>query len=360
MRKQIKIALLLCLCLGLNACRSDSLTPEKKEVPLTPVTAEQPKLRDIELYVEAVGVLEPSFEVDIRPQQGGVIEKILVKEGDSVIEGTPLFQIASRSLESRVKEAKAQLLVDEAAYQTAKKKRDRFQSLAEKDLVAQVEWDEIEMQAIRAEAILDFDRAKLEAAQLDLQQCTLYAPSSGILGRIDFHQGTLVSVGEILTSLTRTDPLVVNFSLTEKEFAKLPRGQVACRVQSLCGKGCFVSGNITYIDHRFDSRSGLIFLRGEIQNSEHSLRPGQSVSVRVPVATLPGKIVISSKVVKYNQQGPYVYVVNPQGTLEFRQLTLGDEDSEDVIVEGGISLDEQVVTSGYTRLSPGLQVEVQP
>ncbi len=128
----------------------------KREIPLVPVIAVQPSVRDVSLYIESIGTLEPSFYVEIRPQISGTIEKILVKEGTDVKAGTPLILIDDKALKIKVKEAEAQLEIDQAAHDVAKKTYDRFHSLAQKDLVAQTEWDEIEMQVAKAKAALSY------------------------------------------------------------------------------------------------------------------------------------------------------------------------------------------------------------
>lgn len=348
------------LCLILVAC--DPIKPPLKETPATPVTAVLPVVRDLPIYIESVGTLEPSFFVEVRPQMSGIIEKIYVQEGDWVTAGQPLFELDSKVYQIKVKEAEAQLLSDQAAYDAAKKKYERFQRLAQKDLLAQVEWDEIEMQLARGEATLGIDLARLDAAKLDLERCTLYAATEGRIGRLDIHQGTLISQGQVepLATLSRNDPLIVNFHVTEKEFAKLPKEKLSLEVFLLCDKGCGSVGNVTFLDGRVEAKSGLFFIRGKISNPDHLLSSGQSVKVRIPIALLPSMTFIPQQAIKYNQQGPYVYAISSDDLIEFRQLILGEEIGEEVAIREGISPKERIITSSHARLSPGLKVEVQP
>lgn len=349
----------LALCLILVSC--DPIKPPLKETPATPVTATLPVVRDLPIYVDAIGTLESSFFVEVRPQVSGIVEKIYVQEGDWVTEGQPLFALDSRVYRIKVKEAEAQLLSDQAAYDAAKKKYERFQKLAQKDLLAQVEWDEIEMQLARGEATLGIDQARLDAAKLDLERCTLYAPTDGQIGRLDLHLGTLVSrEAEALATLSRNDPLIVNFHVTEKEFAKLPKEKLSLEVFSLCDKERSSIGNITFLDSRVEPKSGLLFIRGKVSNPDQLLSSGQSVKVRVPVALLPNMTFIPQQAVKYNQQGPYVYAITSDDLIVFRQLILGDEIGNEVAIREGISPEERIITSSHARLSPGLKVEVQP
>jgi RND family efflux transporter MFP subunit len=354
-----QLIILITLCLTLASCEKSSSA--MNEVPAVPVTVTMPTVRDVPQYIESIGVLEPSFFVEIRPQMDGIIEKIYAEEGALVEAGTPLFQLDAKSYHIKIDEAKAQLQKDQVTYDHAKKKVERFRSLAQDDLVSKAEWDEMEMQLALAEATLAMDHARLEAAKLDVDHCTLKAPKSGKIGRVEVYRGSLVSKGEPtpLTTISRSDPLLVNFSLTEKEFLRLPKSDLMIEVESLCEKGCHGLGKVVFLDHRFDSKSGSLLMRGELNNAENRLTQGQNVRVRIPVAVDHGEILIPPRAVKFNQQGPYVYVVSPENTVEFRQVILGNEIGEEVIVKEGIAATEPIVTSGHTRLSPGIKVEVQ-
>lgn len=333
------------------------------EVPPVPVFIVKPIIRDVPLYVDSVGILEPSFFIELRPQVSGVIEQVLSKEGAEIKVGMPLFHIEDKVFHNKVKEAEAQYKIDHAAYEAAKKTHKRFYSLAQKDLVAQTEWDEIETQLAKAEAVLSIDQARIDAAALDYEHCTLFAPADGRLGRLNIHPGTLVSREQAtpLATLSRNDPLIVNFTLTEKEFGLLPKEEpLSLKIQLLCTKECKARGKITFLDSCFDRQSGLLCARGEIQNSDNHFSAGQSVRVRVPISTLPKAMLVPQKAVKYGQEGPYVFIVSPEKSIELRLLSLGEEDGEDVLVQDGLKEGESIVVSGHGRLSPGIKVEIQP
>jgi multidrug efflux system membrane fusion protein len=351
---------LLAFCILLTSC--EPAPSVKKEIPAVPVIAVKPDIKDISLYVESVGLLEPSFFVEIRPQISGIIDKILVKEGANVKAGMPLIHIDAQAFEIKVNEAKAQLEMDQAAFEVTKKTWDRFYSLAQKDLVAQTEWDEMDGQLAKAKAVLAVDRARLDAAMLDYERCTLRAPADGRVGRLMIHPGTLVSREQsvALATLSKNDPLIVNFTITEKEFEKLSKEKsLIFEAEGLCNKKCRISGEITFFDTSFDLNSGLLSVRGELKNENNSFFIGQSVKVRVPIATLSKVLVIPQKAIKYSQEGPYIYVVSKENKVELRQLILGEEEGEDVVVSEGMTSEEQIIISGHGRLSPGLKVEMQ-
>lgn len=357
---QIKSLIFLSAILLLASCSTQQEAP-KVETPAVPVLTTLPTVKNVPVYVEAIGTLHPSVFMEIRPQVSGKIAEVLVSEGDWVDTDKPLFRIDPVPYQIKVKEAEAQLAMDKSTLQAALKKLDRFKNLAHKDLIAQTEWDELETQTEKAKAALELDEANVQTAQLDLDRCTLTSPIKGRVGKLDVHPGILVGAGQALplVTISKLDPLIVEFNVTEKEFPKLLQEMLEFELQSLSCVNTCRSGKITFLDNHFDSKTGQILVRGTVDNHEHSLRPGQSIKVRVPVSVRSNVMLIPQKAVRYNQQGPYVYIVQPDQTVGFRQILLGTEVGGDVIVTEGIDAAENVITDGHLRLSPGLKVEIK-
>lgn len=156
------------------------------------------------------------------------------------------------------------------------------------------------------------------------------------------------------------DPLVVEFTLTENEFRTLPKEMGEIELQSLCSHECLAKGTVTFVDNQFDQKSGLLIIRGKVENPRLAMRPGQSVRVKVPVAMKANAKLIPTKAVKYNEQGTFVYVLDADNTVGFRQVHLGSSLGSDVIVLEGIDAAALVITEGHLRLYPGIKVEVIP
>lgn len=356
----ISLTTMICTLLLVSACDFGQQQPTQ-EIPKVPVTASTPVTKDVTVYLESIGSLHPTISMEIRPQVTGKIEKTWVHEGQVVKEGTPLFQIDSIPYIIKVHAAEAQLAMDQASFQAIQKKLERFKGLAQKDLISQTEWDELETQLMKAQAALDLDEAQLNAAKLDCEYCTLRSPTSGRVGKLDVHPGLLVISGQNtpLVSIANMDPLIVEFTVTEKEFLQIPSLNVSFEMQPLCSATITRSGNITFLDNHFDTKNGLLLVRGKIPNPDYSLRPGQSVRIHVPTAVIPQAKLLPQKAIRYNQDGPYVYVVQPDNTVTLRQIVLGIEQGSDQVVQQGIEAHEQVIIDGHLRLSPGAKVDVK-
>lgn len=360
MKKKSLIFLLGTISLLIVGCASKEETSALPTKPPIPVVATEPTVKDVTVYLESIGILQPSVYMEIRPQTNGTLQEVLISEGQWVQHGTPLFKVDPKPYEIKVQEAEAQLAMDRASFNAAQKKLNRFKDLAKKDIIAQTEWDELESQVEKMQASMDLDEARLNSAKLDLRRCTLNSPVDGRIGKLDAHLGLLVSAGQAtpLATISKMDPLIVEFTVTEKEFPKIPKDLLKMEIYSLCSSDSCIEGNVTFLDNHFDAKTGLLLIRGKIQNPDHSIRPGQSVRVRIPIAVASQAKLIPQKAIRYNQEGPYVYVIQEDMTVAVRQLTLGNEQEADQIVLEGLDPSERIILDGHLRLSPGSKVEI--
>lgn len=365
MKKQSYMILAVTLVIGgifLASCDWAGKKPaEEAETPAIPVIATKSSVQDLTVYLESIGTLRPSIYMEVRPQTNGTIAQTLVTEGQIVKEGTPLFIIDPKPYQIIVQEAEAHLAMDRAILNAAQKKLNRYQQLAKKDLIPQTEWEELEAEATRCQAQLELDQASLNAAQLDLDRCTIRAPISGRVGKLDAHPGHLVANGQPdpLVTISKMDPLLIEFTVTEKEFPKMPQTELPIEIQALCNSTPCNSGTVTFLDNQFDTETGLLLVRGKVSNPEFSLRPGQTVKVKLPVNVIANAQFIPQKAIRYNQKGPYVYVVKEDFTVEQRQITAGEERGTDLIVLDGLQPTETIILDGHLRLSPGTKVEIK-
>lgn len=362
MRIKPLITLTALLGITLIGCSSNE-QPAAKEMPAVPVIAATPTIQDITVYLESIGTLQPSVFMEIRPQTSGTLSEVLVTEGQIVKQGDALFKIDPKPYEIKVQEAEAQLAKDEAGFKAVQKKMARYKDLAERDLVAQTEWDELKAQLQQAQASVDLDGARLDFAKLDLEHCTLRSPVEGRIGKLDAHPGLLVASGQAtpLATISKMDPLIVEFTVTEKEFPLVPKDGLEVKIQSLCSSNAdaCASGNVTFLDNNFDTKTGLLLIRGKVKNPDYNLRPGQSIRVQLPISVTSNAKLIPQKAIRYNQQGPYVYIVNEDMTVAVRQLILGKEHGKEQIVLEGLAPEERIILDGHLRLSPGLKVEIK-
>lgn len=357
-KKNLITACVVSACFLLVGCNSSQDGAGTQGPPAIPVVAIPPEVKDLTLYIDVLGTLQPAVQMEVPSRTSGTLLQSFVKEGQTVEKNVPLFAIDHQPYQIKVQEAEAQLAMDVANHKGVLKKLERFRELAEKDLIARTEWEDLEAQVEKAHAAIDLDQARVSAAKLDLEHCTIRSPISGRIGKIDTHPGALIAKGKALVTLSKIDSLLVEFYVTEKEFAKIPKQELSIEMKTLCSTDVCQQGKVTFLDNHFDAQTGLLLMRGILQNSDYALRPGQHVHVRVPIGVAASAILIPQKAIRYNQQGPYAYVVQPDMTVAIRPLILGKEEGLHQIVLQGLDKNETVILEGHLRLSPGLKVSL--
>lgn len=350
------------LTLSCDNSKVDVIAPTQGTVP---VIATEAKSRSVTKSIHSIGTLAPSSFVEIKPQVSGTLTKVIAKEGEWVQEGTFLFEIDPTRYEIQLQEAHAQLSMDRAVLEAVEKKLARFSVLSEKELISKTEIEELIAQREKLASTVEIDLAKLKKCQLELDDCFINSPIEGFVGRIEVHRGQFINNDPTnsLTTITKIDPLFVQFSITESEFLQIPENLQEVLIESLSNRtgeaGELSQAFVSFLSHTFEHKTGLMFVRAKLENSKLKWRPGMAVGIHIPVAIILNAVVIPQKAVRYNQTGPYVYVVENDNRVSVRQILLGDEVDQEVMVLEGLSEKELIILEGHLRLIPGTLVEVK-
>jgi len=108
-----------------------------------------------------------------------------------------------------------------------------------------------------------------------------------------------------------------------------------------------------------DPTTGTIQLKATFPNTDDRLWPGQFVNVALTLTTVPNAVVVPTQAIQAGQQGPYVFVVQADHTVQSRSVVLGGALDNETIVKKGIAAGDRVVTEGQIRLVPGARVDIK-
>src|SRR5436190_18231739 len=192
--------------------------------PPADVTLMMVEAKSIPVTFEYVGQALGSKEVEVRARVGGILEKRLFKEGAPVKAGQTLFEIDPKPSEAQAASAEADLAHAHAQLAQAQREAARLKPLAEKKAIGQKEYDDAASAADLAVASVKASEAKLREARLNLGYTRVIAPISGLSSRAPRSEGSLVAAGtDLLTTISQTDPMWVQFNVSENEKLKLER-----------------------------------------------------------------------------------------------------------------------------------------
>jgi multidrug efflux system membrane fusion protein len=341
-----------------------------------PVVTAHVVVKPMPVTIGAVGTVEPVTSVQVRAQLTGQLSAIHFEDGQNVQKGQRLFSLDPRPFQAALQQAEAVLARDTATAQNAHAQRARSEDLFKRGLIARDQYETLTASAAALDATLAADKAALESAKLNLQYAEITAPIAGRTGARGIHVGDLVRANDTtpLVVINQLSPVYVTFAVPGRYLAEVRRYQAQRPLEVLAtppsaepsmaepGKGSNpgdvkpVRGTVSFIDNSVDPTTGTIRLKGTFQSPDHQLWPGAFVQVTLQLTTDKNALVVPATAVQASQEGQYVYVVKADRTVEMRTVTVARQQGDEMVLAGGITVGEEVVTDGQLRLTPGVPV----
>jgi len=344
-----------------SACSEKSKKPAPASVPVIVSTVIQ---KTVPVQIRAIGNVQAYSTVTVKAKVGGELVRVHFTEGHDVKKGDLLFTIDPRPYEAALKQAEANLRRDLAQEKHAQEDARRYESLIQKGVVPQQQYDKFRTDADALEATVLADRAAVENAKIQLDYCSICSPIDGRTGSLIVHQGNHIKAEDInLVVINQIIPIDVTFSVPEQFLSEIKKFMASGKLQVEAlvptNEERPERGVITFIDNAVDTNTGTIRLKGTFANREKKLWPGQFVNVVLTLTTEPNVIVVPSQAIQTGQEGQYVFVVKQDLTVESRPVVAGRTVDRETVVQKGLNPEEKVVTDGQLLLYPGARVEIQ-
>ena len=346
----IVATLLLPSLLTLGGCTGKNDTTANAKPGPMPVTVIEVQPTSLPALLELTAQTEGAKETEVRARVGGILVKRLYEEGSIVKAGQPLFQIDRAPYENALAEAAAK------AEQTSREEA-RLKSLLAKQAVSQKEYDD--MASVNAMA-----QATLRQAQLNLSWTTVTAPVSGVTGRANKSEGSLIAVNDpsALTSVYQSNPMWVRFGMSDSDVAALPGGQLKSdqvkRVDLTMADGTVYDkpGKINFLASTIDPTLGTQQLRAEFDNKDGRLLPGQFVRIRLQVGERHGIFLVPQAAVVQTEQARLVMTVDAENKVAPRPVQTAEWRGKDWVITKGLQAGDKVIIDNLIKLRPGTPV----
>jgi multidrug efflux system membrane fusion protein len=322
-------------------------------VPVTKIVK-----KNIPIYLDYSARTESIRNIPLQAKVTGYILKQHVPDGSDVAANDLLYSIDPRDYQAALEQTKAQVARDNAALDYARSNRDRGSTLVQNGYLAKDTFDQRTSTLKQAEAAIAMDEAAVRTAELNLGYTEIRAPFSGRLGRNLAPIGTLISVGgTTLNTLVQLDPIYVTFNPSETDLAEIQKarasGPIAAEVMVPGGSVAGYQGELTFLDNVVDRATGTIIARATIRNPNLSLLPGQYVRIRLAIGERPDALLVPQTALGSSQLGKYVYVVGEGNKADQRLVSTGPVDKDLVVIAGGVSEGDQVISGNLQKIGPG-------
>ncbi|MBS2014065.1 MAG: efflux RND transporter periplasmic adaptor subunit [Deltaproteobacteria bacterium] len=323
--------------------RAHAAPPEEGKFLVT-----SPLRTDTELTRDFVGQIRAIQHIELRAMERGYVQSIFVDEGQRVAKASRMFQILPLIYQAEVQKAAAEADLSEIELKNTK-------LLADKNVVSPNE-------LALARAKFNKAKAQVDLATTHKAQTEIRAPFDGIMGRFHVRTGSLVSEGDLLTTLSDNSTVWVYFNVSETEYLEYkshPDAEKQTRVKLLMANGQLFEepGKIETIEADFNNETGNLAFRASFPNPKGLLRHGETGKVRM-TTPLEGALVVPQKATFDVLDKKFVFVVDEKHVVHSRPITVAAELPQVYVVANGLEEKDTVLVDGLRKVHDGATIEV--
>jgi len=313
---------------------------EKEAEAETKFSVTRPLKQDTLITREYVCQIHAIQHIELRALERGYLQKIFVDEGQLVRKGQQMFQIMPMLYEAEQQRAKAEANFAEIEYQNTK-------SLADSNVVSKNE-------LALAKAKFDKANAELSLATVHLGFTEIRAPFEGIMDRFQVRLGSLISEGELLSTLSDNSKMWVYFNVPEAEYLDYKqhvKRDSVMRVNLIMANSQRFGypGLVEAIEADFNNETGNIAFRATFPNPKGLLRHGETGNVEM-IVPLRNALLIPQKATFEILEKKYVFVVDKDKVVHQREITLAAEMPDLYVVKDGVTADDMIILEGIRKV----------
>lgn len=339
MKKQFILSV---FALSLVATSLPSTAAKKRGAGAIPVVSESVQTHHVSQSLTLVGKLEADQSVIIASEVSGKVDSILIKANQKVKQGQLLVKLDDDKAIASIAEAKAYLKDEE-------RKLKEFERLVQRNAITQTEID-------AQKTSVDIANARLDAAKANLNDLHISAPFDGTVGFIDFSRGKMVSTGTELLTLDNLSEMQLDLQVPERYLSQISTGMNVTATTSAWGDQVF-TGIVSGIDSRINQETLNLRVRIDFDNRDSKLKPGMLVSANMEFPPVSAPI-IPVQALQYSGTKRYVYVIGEDNTATRTEVFLGARIGNQVVIEKGLELEQNIVVQGVVNMRDGVKVKV--
>ena len=316
--------------------------------------------KSVPVDVDAIGTVTPISSVALKSRVETTIVSVHFADGAKVAEGDLLFTLDSRQIEAQIEQAEGLIARDQAQLEGAQRDLRRYNDLVSKGATTQVNVDNAKTQSDTLSATIKADQAALDNLKVQKSYTLIRAPFSGRIGAANVKVGNFVRPADLtsLAVINQMAPVYVSFAVPQRVLVDLRESMAKGAsgvTATIPGHQRSETGKVAMVENTVDATTGMVTVRGIMDNANESLWPGTLVNTKLIIRS-EDSIVVPTIAVQRSQNGNFVFVVK-DGVAKVQPVKVGRTSQGTSVITEGLSGDESVVVDGQLLLSDGTRVE---
>jgi membrane fusion protein, multidrug efflux system len=332
--------------------------------PLNVVAARATK-GNIGVYVNGLGTVIPVYTDTVSAVVSGQLMEVMYQQGQMVHQGDLLAVVDPRPYQVLLTQYEGALARDQGLLDEARIDLARYAALLERHAIPeQTHADQVYL-VKQYEGSVKSDQGEIDSAKLNLAYCHVTAPITGRVGLRLVDPGNIVTANTTaLVVITQISPITVVFTISEDQLPAVrqkfkPGVDLSVDALDRTQNQVLGQGRLETIDNQIDPTTGTIRLRATFPNTNDELFPDQFVNARLLLEQKRNVTLVPNAAIQLNGTEAYVWLVQPDGTVEMRPVKTGTVSSTQTQVVSGISPGDEVVTEGVDQLHEDTKVNAQ-
>ncbi|GIQ73130.1 efflux RND transporter periplasmic adaptor subunit [Bradyrhizobium sp. RD5-C2] len=318
--------------------------------------------RSVPVDVDAIGQVTPISSVALKSRLETTIVSVHFEDGARVNEGDLLFMLDARQIDAQIEQAEGVLARDQAQFEGAQRDLRRYTELVGKGATTQVNLDNAKTQSDVLIGTIKADQFALENLRVQKSYTVIRAPFAGRISAANVKVGNFVRPADTqpLAVINQMAPVYVTFAIPQRALVDLrdAMGKDEPKViATIPGHQRSESGKVAMVENTVDATTGMVTVRGIMNNANETLWPGTIVQTKLIIRS-EDAVVVPTVAVQRSQNGNFVFVVQ-DGVAKVRPVKVDRTFQGSSVISDGLAGDESIVVDGQLLLSEGSRVELR-
>src|SRR6266851_1998941 len=331
--------------------------PQRARVVAVELTKAERK--PVPVDVDSIGTVTPISSVALKSRVETTIVSVHFEDGAKVNEGDLLFTLDARQIDAQIEQAEGMLAKDQAQLEGAQRDHRRYSDLIGKGATTQVNLDNAKTQADILIGTIKADQSALDNLKVQKSYTTIHAPFSGRISAANVKVGNFVRPADTapLAVINQMAPVYVTFAIPQRVLVDLREAMAAGGskvIATIPGHQRSQDGKVAMVENSVDSTTGMVTVRGIMNNESETLWPGILVNTNLVIRT-EDAVTVPTAAVQRSQNGNYVFIVK-DGKAHVQPVNVSRTSRGISVIESGLSGGEDVIVDGQLLLSEGTPV----